>query len=452
MSYRQYTECISPDDFNGAPVPYSAALGMFVGLTALVVSMLATGGISGLLVGSTIGIALTTGLLSWVHWWLYGRLICLGGERCVIGMVISVEPPSEKSSLPPPLAFEQLDSDYSFNLLLPPLLPGASQADVIATGVGGYLIAEQDATRQRHLDFQGESARSCDSEKCGTAGCPDTAALHCEFEGAGMYIFYQWLKALLALFIAATVASALCLVPVIGWVACVIAIILLSLAGASLLAGLIHGQLDAASPSDVNPALGSELHQNDCFGLGADLLVVSGEWVYDSLHEGWNEIHPIRHCQRIGTWNGTWPFTTQAEREVWCRAIGSVGTPLTTSNQNEPENKWTVHPWVDGCEPEGCRILLTEVLAVGDPMATSIVVTGTASGCETLEVSVRCAGDDTSVVKVTVSAHGMWSAEIDASGLDCKCGGPATVTVQCAENPDCVTEYETNDLHCVGHE
>jgi len=31
----------------------------------------------------------------------------------------------------------------------------------------------------------------------------------------------------------------------------------------------------------------------------ADL--VSGTWVYDSAHEGWNEIHPIKKCLRLGT-------------------------------------------------------------------------------------------------------------------------------------------------------
>jgi hypothetical protein len=261
-------------------------------------------------------------------------------------MVLSVEPPSEKSIL-----FARLDSDYSINLLLPPLLPGASQSDVITHGIDGELIREQDATHAHALDFSGESARSCDSETCGEASCPTTASLHCEFEGAGMYIFYQWLKVLLALFLAATVASALCLVPVIGWIACLIAAIVIALGCAGFLAGLIHGELDAASPADVDPSLGSELHHNGCDGRGADILVVSGEWVYDSLHSGWNEIHPIRHCQRIGVWDGMWPFDPQTERDRWCASIASAGSPLTVEHQKEPQNKWKIHPLVDGCRP-----------------------------------------------------------------------------------------------------
>lgn len=346
MAYRQYTECVQPSSFSGAPIAYSVALGLFTGLLALVTAILATGGIGGLMGGGAAGIAIVTGLLSFTHWWLYGRLICLGGERCAIGMLISVEPPSGKT-----ITFPRLDSDYSINLLLPPLLPGATQAEVIANGIDGNLIAEQDATNQRGLDFEGESARSCDEEKCGKAACPDTASLHCEFEGAGMYIFYQWLKGALALFVAATIAGALCIVPVIGWIACLIAAIAIALGAAAFLAGLIHGNLDAGSPSDVNPALGSELHQNNCDGTGADIVVVQGEWVYDSLHEGWNEIHPIRRCQKIGTWTGSWPFD-QATRDAWCEALGKAGSGLTIANQAKPENQWTVHPMVDGCRPK----------------------------------------------------------------------------------------------------
>jgi hypothetical protein len=352
MSYRQYTQCVKPSDFHSSPIIEAAAAALFASLLAIVTVMLATGGLGGLAGGAAAALGVVTGLLSFVHWWLYGRLICLGGNVCTIGMVISVEPPSEKT-----LTFPRLDSDYSFNLLLPDRLPGASQADVIANAVDGNLIKNQPATVAIKVDFSGESARACDEDKCGKAGCPDTAALHCEFEGAGMYIFYQWLKVIFGILVAGTIAGALCLIPVIGWIACLIAAVLLAAAAAAFIAAIVHGNLDAASPSDVNPSLGGELHQNDCNLRGADLLVVSGEWVYDSLHSGWNEIHPIRQCQRIGTWNGTWTFPSgrspQAERDFWCASLGTASDPLTIAGQQQPQNRWTVHPLVDGCKPEG---------------------------------------------------------------------------------------------------
>jgi hypothetical protein len=350
MTYRQYTQCVQPQNFSQAPIADAVAAGLFVALLGIVSVMLATGGLSGLAGGAAGALGIVSGLLSFTHWWLYGRLICLGGDECVIGMVLSVEPPSAKT-----LTFPRLDSDYSFNLLLPPLLPGASQSDVINNGVKGNLLAEQPPIAAAGLSFTGESANACDADTCGVSACPSTASLHCEFEGAGMYIFYQWLKVMLGILIAATVASALCLIPVIGWIACLIASILLAAAAAAFIASIVHGNLDAASPSDVNPALGGALHQNGCSLTGADLLVVSGTWVYDSLHSGWNELHPVKQCQRIGTWNGTWTFASgrspQDERDSWCSGIASAGSPLTIANQQKPENQWTVHPVIDGCDP-----------------------------------------------------------------------------------------------------
>ncbi|MEU2042714.1 hypothetical protein [Nocardia niwae] len=345
LSYRQYTECVEPGDYRGAPIAVAVAVGFFFGLTAFVVGALVTGAVGVLLFISSGGITLVTGLLSFVHWWLYGRLICLGSDKCVIGMIISVEPPSEKSG------FDRLDSDYSINLLLPPSLPGDLQEDVIANGVSGPLIAEQSQTSLRSLSFDGYWSRTCDEDVCGKSKCPRTAALHCEFEGAGMYIFYQWLKVLLALLIAAGIASTFCLVPVIGWIACLIAQIALWVSLPVLLAGFIHGALDEASPSDVDPNLG-ELHQNGCDGKGADLVVVTGTWVYDALHDGWNEIHPIKRCHKISNipWDGTWPFDPQMTQDQWCAAITAAGSPLTVENQQKPHHQWTVHPLVDGCE------------------------------------------------------------------------------------------------------
>lgn len=352
MSYRQYTQCIDPKSFRGSPIIEAVAAALFASLLAIVIVILATGGIGGLVGGAAAALGVVTGLLSFVNWWLYGRLICLGGDRCAIGMVISVEPPSEKTA-----TFWRLDSDYSFNLLLPDRLPGATQADVIANGIDGNLIKNQPGTVAILVSFTGESALACDEDKCGKGKCPDTAALHCEFEGAGMYIFYQWLKVIFGILLAGTIAGALCLIPVIGWIACLIAAILLAAAAAAFIASIVHGNLDAASPADVNPSLGGELHQNDCSLTGADLVVVAGEWVYDSLHDGWNEIHPIRQCQRIGTWTGTWTFPSgrspKDERDFWCGALGTARDPLTSATQKEPQHQWTFHPVVDGCRPEG---------------------------------------------------------------------------------------------------
>ena len=37
----------------------------------------------------------------------------------------------------------------------------------------------------------------------------------------------------------------------------------------------------------------------------------------------------------------------------WCRATKDATTPATVEAQPRPENRWEVHPDVDGCTPAG---------------------------------------------------------------------------------------------------
>jgi hypothetical protein len=139
------------------------------------------------------------------------------------------------------------------------------------------------------------------------------------------------------------VAAIVCAIPVIGWIAC---LILSLISGAVALIGLAVALNDQGNPNDVNSNLG-EIHTNDPTGRGADILVVQGTWVYDSAHSGWNELHPIKHCQRIGTWEGFWDGVGTADS--WCSAISSAQNPATIANQSQPQNQWNTHPDIDGC-------------------------------------------------------------------------------------------------------
>ncbi len=80
-------------------------------------------------------------------------------------------------------------------------------------------------------------------------------------------------------------------------------------------------------------------------------MIVKGAWVYDSAHEGWNEIHPIKHCQETGTWNGGWDIDGTGLTRDWCEAIGKAQDPLTVAAQGQPANQWVIHPVIDGCDP-----------------------------------------------------------------------------------------------------
>ena len=70
-------------------------------------------------------------------WWLNVRLVCLGGDRSVVGMIVSVEPSRGKTEF-----FGELDTDYSLNLCIYPNLPGVSQAVAETSTPYGILMAE----------------------------------------------------------------------------------------------------------------------------------------------------------------------------------------------------------------------------------------------------------------------------------------------------------------------
>lgn len=335
MAYRQYTKCASRQDFD--KFYNGEIMGMLIGLG------LGVGASAGLFL--LFGLALLPGaalpaiglLIGYCRWWLYYRLICLGGDVCAVGMVLTVARPEDKSGL------DAFDTDYSFSLVLPPHHLGATLKDVEGDGVLGDLIAQKKPPTDG-LKFNGNPERQWGND-------PPTVTLHCEFEGGGVYDLLQAALAALAI---ATVATVLCGLAIIGWIAC---LLLTVAAGAVLLGGAVVALNDKGNPNDVNANLG-EIHVNDPTRRGADLLVVKGTWVYDSAHEGWNEIHPIKHCQRVGTWEGSWSgagFAPGHEKglvEFWCDAIGTASSPLTIANQGKPENQWTVHPSVDGCTPK----------------------------------------------------------------------------------------------------
>lgn len=326
---KQYTQCVPRSKWIGK----LAAQVIITAAAAALIVVLAGGA---LVPGA--GVVALTAIVAYCRWWLYDRLICLGGERCAVGWVSKVEPPDEKTGL------DIFDTDYSFNLVLAPNLEGATQSAAESDGIQGELICNQMPGGSR-IDFQGIQETQWENRKA--------AALHCEFEGGGVWELMQWCLAALPLAAAATVV---CAIPVIGWVACAI---LGAASAVVFLVGVFSALANKGDPNDVNPGRG-EIHEPDALGRGGDILVVKGVWVYDSAHEGWNEIHPILHCQRITTWNGSWSGTEFAARDPrvavdrWCKAISAAEDPGTRSSQELRSNQWQVHPLVDGCrEPAG---------------------------------------------------------------------------------------------------
>ncbi len=116
------------------------------------------------------------------------------------------------------------------------------------------------------------------------------------------------------------------------------------------------GPLNPGDPADATPNA-SELKNKA-------LVIVKGDWIYDSLHQGWNEFHAVHACQVIpGALNedGSWPDDiggglglntpdkVKAALDVWCRALDDAQDAEDGGNRDDPEQNWVVHPLVDGC-------------------------------------------------------------------------------------------------------
>ena len=96
---------------------------------------------------------------------------------------------------------------------------------------------------------------------------------------------------------------------------------------------------------------------------------------FDSLHEGWNEIHPIRDCQILGRLepdeNGEFKWSnfrykdkeTNTEftldsiesfkllHDYWCAQFKGAKDAQDNGSTTNPVHDWGIHPTVDGCNP-----------------------------------------------------------------------------------------------------
>jgi phosphate ABC transporter phosphate-binding protein len=114
--YRQYTRCCRPED-------WTSLANYMIGATATLLTVaVVTIAIAGWCALFYLGVAAAAEAVAACTWWLNKRLVCLGGDRSAVGMLVAIEPAVGKSGY-----FGELDTDYSINLLLYPNLPGVSQ-------------------------------------------------------------------------------------------------------------------------------------------------------------------------------------------------------------------------------------------------------------------------------------------------------------------------------------
>jgi hypothetical protein len=340
MAFKEYTDCVKPSDY----VDMSFTAVGYLTIVTMVISGAFLAILGAVLLGGHAaiwaGIALFTSIVIYLDWWLNRRLICLGGERCLIGVVTGAGPadPIEKGG----------DNDFSMNVLLAPGPTNYVQDKTVYwnTLPQGHLVSE----RPEILAIGRGYVQDADHKRY-------VASLHSEFEGDGIQRMLNWAKVILAVLIAA-----LLLPPFLAGLAFILAVIL-------TLFGLSDVFVPAAAPgagdpTDVDPSLGTLRR--------GDIVVAKGEWVYDSLHYGWNEMHPVRACLIIGKVDlpgssledlfnealpeAPWPLnltgaSLDAEIKHWCGVLDIADETVTGGSQDDPRNGWVIHPLVDGCKP-----------------------------------------------------------------------------------------------------
>ena len=325
MAYRQYTDCVKPSNFQDLGFTYLIVMGLVASITTGIIVAAASGPAATVVIA--VLIAAVTVLITFLYWWLYGRLICLGGERCLIGKVLgrpSVKPLQKAG-----------DDDASINVLLPP-----GPAQLGARPVSLYTDAQPQGELVKPQQAVLNIGRGYVSDE---DHLRYLSAIHSEFEGSGIRDLLAWAHVVLAGLIVAL------LVPfpfnvIILW-------LLLGLAAAVGAKALLDPS-DPGSPSDVNPNIGQL--------KAGDLVVLKGDWVYDSLHDGWNEMHAIHACQRIDELDPSapdWPphlSTTAGVQQLvdeWCLGIADAEDAEDGGSRDDPANQWEVHPLIDGCKP-----------------------------------------------------------------------------------------------------
>lgn len=239
-------------------------------------------------------------------------------------------------------------------------------------------------------------------------------ALHCEAEGdfwVRMNVLAPALATLLAVAIVVTAVGAAAGSAIGSAIGCALGSFFgpIGCAIGGFLGGLLGGAAGAAAAGaltyfgaiqpilqaifDAGPGDIQDANVGDT-GLGplkmGDRVVVLGERVYDGYHFGWNEFHPLMAVVKIDQlrvgpeyyleWQpdfaGTPPLPPPGEtilltvddmkagldsehfrsrcvalKETWCRMLQDAFSEPTRQTQQGLEERWTVHPMVDGCRP-----------------------------------------------------------------------------------------------------
>jgi len=416
MAFRQYTKCythtagdkpFSKDDLFGFVLGASAP-----GLIVAILGFLSGSILGGVVAFVAIAVQYASTITAVANEWLYHRLVCLTGNQCAVGKVETMEPPSTLGDFDNDVYFDlrllphrhgdEYNAPNTTYLDSPPTPGPAIDPNPIAAHPGNDIFTDnlQGAALVKPI-FAHKPAQPIDlpydhvpSEetplKDELPGAKiSRSTLHCEAEGN----FWQAMKDYAALQgaavgagAAAGAAAGCALGSFFGPIGCLIGAIAGGLLGG---AGAAYVGANAAFNSDPGNFNDANVGDTPIDAINKDdLVVVFGTHVYDGFHEGWHEIHPLMAILKFNNlniqgaiqyleWDPNFPdsaevpagltaddmraglsspaFAAAAKkvRDQWCAAIGQPFAPGIRIAQLKAENRWTIHPLVDGCQPAG---------------------------------------------------------------------------------------------------
>ncbi len=342
----KHFKCVSKDDFQ----PLGAiALGIFTAgliIIDIVVAIIAGSAIPGLgFVAWATFVAAVFDLCRFLHG---GKLICIEETICIIGRIMELIPVgADKTGL------EEMDDDFTFNILPSPHSPTELLAEVVMSDpYQGRFMQEQSQSSDLGLGYSGQSVKF-------DAIDHDTEVFHCEVKGCRVHDVCNVLKAMSIVGIAVPI---ICAIPILGWLACLIAAAIWLAVTAAAVA-IAWAATHNGDINDVYDSASGELRAADPItGEGGAVILVKGDWVYDAGHSGWNENHPVRHVQKLtddidniyqGMAKADPDLVEKFKKEVldvWCFHVREPDDEDGKKAQEDPENGWKIHPHIDGCK------------------------------------------------------------------------------------------------------
>lgn len=345
----QYFKCVSSAQYKG--LTSIIALGIISGtliIVDIVVAIFAGAAIPG--VGVVAGVLFVAAIFELCAFLHGGKLICIEDGACTIGRIMEIIPVGQDK-----VGFEKMDDDFTLNTLPCPHSPVEVAAEVVATDpFQGPFLTPQPPPSSLGLGFAGVSVKFRDIPT-------ETDVFHVEVKGCRVHDVCAVLK---VLSFGAPAVGVICSIPLIGWVVCAIAAAIWLAVTAAAVA-IAWAATHVGDINDVyDPAAGTVLPADGDSGEGGDVILVRGDWVYDAGHSGWNEIHPIRHVQKLtGVIDARFQGMAKADAALvekfkkqvydpWCERVAEASDPGVKAAQKDPENGWHIHPWIDGCEKE----------------------------------------------------------------------------------------------------